>query len=101
MTLNSRQRKTLRGLGQKLGDDARLGKAGLTDGFLTNLNELLDHRELVKLRFVDVEGSDRQVLADEVAGRVGAECAGVTGRTMLLYRPNPALDDDQRVRLDP
>ncbi|QNN24676.1 YhbY family RNA-binding protein [Planctomycetales bacterium ZRK34] len=100
MTLTSKQRKTLRGLGQKRPDDARLGKSGLTDGFIENLNELLDRRELVKLRFTDVEGAMRQTLADEVCQRVGAECAGVIGRTMLLYRANPELEDGQRVRID-
>jgi RNA-binding protein len=99
MTLTSKQRKTLRGLGQKRPDDVRLGKAGLTDGFIANLNELLDRLELVKLRFTDVEGAERQALADEVCERVGAECAGVIGRVMLLDRANPALDPAERVRI--
>lgn len=100
MTLTSKQRKTLRGLGQQRPDDVRLGKAGLTEGFIANLHELLGRLELVKLRFTDVEGAERQALADEVCQRVGAECAGVIGRVMLLYRANPELEPGQRVKLD-
>jgi len=95
MSLTSKQRRALRGLGQKRGDDVHLGKAGLTEGFVENLSALLDRHELIKLRFDDLEGDMRKQLVEEVCKTVDAECAGLVGRTMLLYRENP--DNEQHV----
>lgn len=100
MGLTSKQRRVLRAHGQRLKDDAHLGKAGPTDAFLAHVGTLLDRKELVKLRFDDVDGADRQALADEVSAMLQAECAGVVGRTMLLYRANESLDDAKRIALD-
>ncbi|MEX0776602.1 MAG: YhbY family RNA-binding protein [Phycisphaeraceae bacterium] len=98
MALTSGQRKLLRQRGQTMIDDFRLGKAGLTPRHVANLRDLLTGRELVKLRFgKDVQGAERKTLAEEVCAAVEAECAAITGRTMLLYRANPELETGKRV----
>jgi RNA-binding protein len=97
MSLTGKQKSQLRSLGQKLADDAHLGKAGLTDTFVAHVNQLLARKELVKLRFTDVEGPERQALAEQAATAIGADLITVVGRTALLYRANPELDAKQRV----
>ena len=97
MTLTSKQKRALKSQGMKMADDLRLGSAGLTEGFVQHLNDLLKRRELVKLRFTDVEGDGRQALAQQIGDASGAQCVSILGRTMLLYRPNPDLPPDKRV----
>lgn len=97
MGLTTTQIKQLRALGQQLRDDVRLGKAGLSEGAARNLQDLLARHEMVKVRFTDIEGPERKVFAEELAEAVDAQLVGVTGRTLLLYRPNPELDADQRI----
>jgi RNA-binding protein len=97
MTLTGKQKRHLRALGQKLSDDAHLGKAGLTDAFVAHVNQLFARKELIKVRFDDVEGPERQELAEQVAAGVNAELITVVGRTALLYRANPQLDAKERV----
>jgi RNA-binding protein len=100
MSLTGKQKRVLKGRGQTMKDDAQLGKAGLTDEFVAHLNALLQRKELIKLRFTDLEGDDRSSLADDVAKTLKAELVSVLGRTMLLYKPNPKLERDQRIKLD-
>ncbi len=70
-----------------MSDDAQLGKAGLTPGFITQLNGLLSHKELIKLRLAkELQGDARQTIADEVAQAVEAQLVAVVGKTVLLYR---------------
>lgn len=101
MALTSSQRKRLRGIASTRPDDLRLGKDGLSEGFIATLGLALARRELVKLRFgKDVIGDERAALAQAVAAAAQAECVGVIGRTMLLYKPNPELEASKRVLAD-
>ncbi len=72
-----------------MADDCRLGKGLFSDEFVGHLNRLLDEKELVKMRFADLEGKDRKVLAKAVCEAVDAELVQVVGRTVLLFRPRP------------
>ena len=100
MALTGKQKRVLKGKGQTMSDDTRLGRDGLSEGFVDRLNALLAKRELVKLRFTDLEGSMRKALAVEVCAAVKAECVTILGRTMLLYKANEELDADKRVLQD-
>ena len=96
MALTGNQKRQLRTLGQKKADDTRLGKAGLSEGFVENLRRLLAEKELVKVRFTEVEGGERKALAKTVADAADAELITLVGRTALLYRANPELDAASR-----
>ncbi len=97
MTLTATDRKRLRGMGQRMDDDARLGKQGLADGTVQFLRDLLARKELVKVRFTELEGEERRALAAETAAAVDAELVALVGRTILLYRANPDLPPSTRV----
>lgn len=99
MPLTGKQKRLLKARGQTMKDDAQLGKAGLTDDFVAHVRALLDRKELVKLRFTELEGAQRQELADHVCSTIGAECVSVVGRTMLMYKPNMELPPGQRIEL--
>jgi RNA-binding protein len=93
MPLTGKQKRLLKHRGQTMADDCRLGKDLLSDAFLGHLNGLLDEKELVKLRFTDLEGSARKDLARTVCAAVNAECVQVVGRTVLMYRAKPQEDE--------
>ncbi len=97
MTLTGSQKRFLKSRGQTMADDAHVGKAGVTDAAVTNLQRLLARKELVKVRFDDLEGSARRTFAADLAILLDAQCIAVVGRTALLYRANPDLDPAQRV----
>ena len=73
-------------------DDVTLGKSGLSESFIAHARTLLARKELVKVRFSDVEGAERKNLAREICAALGAECVQVLGRTLLLYRAKDPRD---------
>ncbi len=96
MPITGQDKRRLKALGQTKDDDVRLGQAGLSEGFLANLDTLFKRQELVKLRFTELRGEERKELADMICQATEADLVGILGRTMLLYRPNPDLPPEQR-----
>ena len=93
--LSSKQKRHLRGLGQKLSSAVVVGKAGLFDGLLKQVSELLDQHELVKIRMPAGDPADRKNSAAEIASATGANLITVVGRNALLYRPGDKSDSDK------
>jgi RNA-binding protein len=86
--LRGKQRRYLRGLGVSLESTVFVGKQGITDAVLAEIDSVVKKRELVKVRLHDTVGGDRKDVARELAERTGCELVQVLGRTVLLYRRN-------------
>jgi RNA-binding protein len=84
------QKQRLKAEGQGLESTVHIGKGGLTDGVVGELDAQLKRQHLVKVRIQRVAiGDDRQVKdaqAQELAERLGAELVERRGHTVLLYR---------------
>lgn len=87
MALNSRQRKHLRSLAQRLEPSVWVGDGGVSDGVRAALDEALARHELVKVRMRTP--SDKRALAAELAAAGTAELCGLIGHTAILYRAQP------------
>ena len=95
--LTGKQKRHLRGMGQRLDPRASVGKAGVSDAFVEAVRDLLSQEELLKIRLPAGPGKWRQATAGQIAEAVGAVCVGVVGRTALLYRPNDELAPKDRI----
>lgn len=93
MGLTSSQRKHLRGLAHHLDPVARVGKNGLTEAFLANLEEALESHELVKIKLAGEKDQKREQAA-EICEHLKCELTGLVGHVAMLYRP--ARDPDKR-----
>jgi len=88
-------RRKLRAAGHHLSPVVQVGKEGVTDALLRQLDQaLLDH-ELVKVKVATESPEDRFEVAERLAG-TGAAVAQVLGRTLLVYRKHP-----QKPRFEP
>jgi RNA-binding protein len=97
MSLTSRQRSHLRSLAHSLEPVVLVGRAGVTDAVVREVDDALEARELIKIRlFGDREERARAGAA--IAERTGSELAGQVGRIAILYRENP---DPSRRRIIP
>ena len=99
VTLTSAQRTRLRGFAHTLKPVVWLGKQGLSEGVIREVDAALQVHELIK-----VQGSgsrdERQANAKELGERLGAEVLMLIGRTVVLYRQQP--DPEKRtIDLDP
>lgn len=99
MELTGKQKRFLRGMGQRIPVTLSLGNAGLTPAFARQLGDMLDRHELVKVHLPATSAADRKEIAVQLADLVQAGLAGVVGRTVLVYRPSTKLDSDQRIHL--
>lgn len=87
--LTGKQRRHLRALGHDLAAVVQIGKEGLSDAFVSAVDQaLLDH-ELIKVRVGQNAVIDRKDAAAQLAERTNSHVAQVLGNTILLYREHP------------
>ncbi|SRR6056297_1449726 len=96
MSLNEKQRKHLRKLGHELQPLLSTGNAGLSPGFLAELEGTLDHHELLKIRVRTSDREARDEMIREICAGSGAELVQRIGNVALLWRPNP---DERKILL--
>jgi len=88
VSLTSRQRSHLRSAAHALDPLVLVGRAGVTDAVVREVDEALEARELIKVRLPG-DRDARARAAAAIAARTGAELAGRVGRIAILYRENP------------
>jgi len=82
-------RRALRGHGHRLSPIVQVGKAGVTDGVVKQVERALADHELIKLR-VDADCPvDRFAVADDLATRPGVNVVQIVGGAILLYKRDP------------
>jgi len=84
--LNSRQRAQLRGMANGYETIFQIGKGGIGDQLIKQVDEALEARELIKLRVLETAGITSRIAADEIAPKVGADVVQVIGTKFILYR---------------
>ena len=70
----------------------KVGKAGLSDGFIRTVSEELDRHELVKIKFAEFKEQKKE-LAPLLAEKTGSHLIMRVGNVMVLHRPRPAADE--------
>lgn len=91
--LTSKQRAYLRGLGNELEPIFQIGKGGLSEEIINQLDAAIEARELIKVRVLKSCLEDSKELAEEIAEALEAEVVQKIGKSFLLYRE--ALEEPQ------
>jgi RNA-binding protein len=86
---STKLRKALRAAGHHLAAIVQVGKEGLTEPVLRQLDEALRAHELVKVKVGTESPADRFEVAGRLAADSDAHVAQVLGRTVLVYRKHP------------
>jgi len=87
MTLTEKQRKHLRKLAHSLKPVIIVGNAGASDALLAELDQTIEHHELIKVK---VNAGDRDVRDDvvqELLAATDAVLVNRVGNIATLYRP--------------
>ena len=64
----------------------QIGKAGITDNVMAQVNTALEARELIKIRVLPAAGDTVEEVAKIVAARAGAHLIQVVGHNFILFR---------------
>ncbi|MCL2569495.1 MAG: YhbY family RNA-binding protein [Oscillospiraceae bacterium] len=97
--LTSRQRAQLRGLANSAETILHVGKNGVTETVIQQLEESLAVQEIVKGKVLEnAPMSPREVL-DALCTACKGEPVQVIGSKFVIYRANKKIDKDKRIRL--
>ncbi|MDK2918041.1 MAG: RNA-binding protein [Candidatus Petromonas sp.] len=84
--LTGKQRTYLKGLAHDIQPITQIGKEGITDAFISQLNDALEARELVKVTVQKNSFLDTKEAANEVARLTNSEFVQAIGRRFVLYK---------------
>ena len=87
-TLNKAQLKFLRKTSHAHKSLFQMGKLGLTEAFMEQVDSALEKRELIKFHILHNSDEDLQDVAQTIANQVNAIIVQVIGSTAILYRPS-------------
>ena len=89
--LNNAKIRELKARAQLLKPALKVGKEGLTPQFFAELDAMLSHLELLKVKFADHK-EEKKVLAPQLAEKSGSHLITRVGNVVVLYRPKPVVD---------
>lgn len=84
--ITSKQRSYLRSLAHNIDPTVYIGKAGVTENVIKEIDQCLEARELVKIKLQEGAELDAKTVANELAPELRAEFVQAIGRKFTLYR---------------
>lgn len=85
--MTSKERASWRAKANSLEAIIQIGKEGITDNLITQIDDTLDVRELIKIRVhLETAPQTPKELAPQLAERLDAEVIQVIGGIIVLYR---------------
>ena len=86
--LSSTQRSYIRSQAHHLEPVVLIGKNGITDVTIEAVNQALDARELIKIKFREYK-DEKKSLSHQLEESTESHIVGTIGHTVILFRQNP------------
>lgn len=93
--MTSKQRAHLRRIGHQMDPIVQIGKGGVTDAVVRQVDEALEARELIKARILQNCTDSIEEIEHQLATATGADVVQSIGSTLILYRrsaQNPVIE---------
>ena len=88
MKLSNKRKQFLKGLAHPLKPVVQLGGNGLTEGVLAEIDNALNHHELIKVKVPSDDREEKALIMDAIIRETASEKLQVIGHTLILYRPS-------------
>ncbi|MFC0141169.1 ribosome assembly RNA-binding protein YhbY [Erwinia mallotivora] len=88
MNLSTKQKQHLKGLAHPLKPVVMLGNNGLTEGVLAEIEQALEHHELIKVKIATEDRETKSLIVDAIVRETKAANVQVIGKTLVLFRPS-------------
>ena len=95
ITLTTKQKQYLKGLAHHLNPVVMLGGNGLTEGVLAEIDNSLNHHELIKVKVAGADRETKQLIIDAILRETQAAQVQTIGHVLVLYRPS----DEPQIQL--
>ena len=86
--LSTKQKKFLKGLAHHLSPVVMLGGNGLTEGVLAEIDNALNHHELIKVKIAGADRETKQLIIDAIVRETQSSNVQTIGHILVLYRPS-------------
>ena len=90
--------RKLKAISQRLEPMLKVGKAGLSEGFLKTVDEALAQHELVKIKFAEFK-EEKKELSPVLAEKTSSHLVHRVGNVVVLYREQPD-PQKRKIRFD-
>lgn len=94
--LTGKQRSYLKSMANNLNPLFQIGKNGLTENFMKQVDEALEARELVKINVLKNCFEDPKDIANALVEELNAEFVQSIGRKIVIYR---ASEENKEINL--
>ena len=84
--MTSKERALLRGIAMNMAPTAQVGKNGVTDTLIQQIDDQLEAREMIKVSVLQNSDLDAKAVANDIAAETNAEIVQVLGFKITLYR---------------
>ena len=99
MELTSKQRAQLRGMAANLDTIVHVGKDGIGENLVKQVNDALEARELIKGRVLENSLLSPREAAQQLAPLTRSEVVQVIGTKFVLYRESHSKPREKRIQL--
>ena len=93
--MTGKQRASLRKIAATLQPIFQIGKQGVTENLMKQLDDALEAREIIKITILETAGENTKELCNEIANELGAEPVQAIGSKFTIYRRsknNPRIE---------
>ncbi|MFA9558812.1 ribosome assembly RNA-binding protein YhbY [Evansella sp. AB-rgal1] len=84
--LTSKQKKFLKSKAHHLKPIFQVGKGGVNENLIKQVDDALEARELIKVSVLQNCDEDREEVAEEISHGANAEVVQLIGSTIVLYK---------------
>lgn len=97
--LNGKQRAQLRAMANGIDTIVQVGKSGITDNLISQVEDALKARELVKGRVLDNTLLSSREVCESLCKELRAEPVQVIGSKFVIYKENHDIPKEKRIKL--
>lgn len=84
--LTGKQKRYLRSLAHNLDPIFQIGKSGINENMIAQIDDTLENRELIKIHVLQNNFDDKNELATTLSEATNCEIVQVIGSMIVLYR---------------
>ncbi len=86
--MTSKQRAYLRSLANSIDPIFQIGKAGLSDNLIKQLDDALEARELIKINVLETAPDEVKAFGEQIADATHSTFIQAIGNKITIYRAN-------------
>jgi RNA-binding protein len=94
--ITGKQRGYLRGLANSIDPIFQIGKHGITENFVKQINDALEARELIKIKVLKNSILDAKEAANDLSEMTNSDIVQIIGNKFVLYRES---EENKRIEL--